>query len=108
MLTHQSGGSTHRRLTTLHLSCALTFRRDPESGSTRLNLQRLSRDVAFISGLMTKRVPFICADLERDTDPFVPPHLRGVCRERAAHDFHPHEGRPRPREGEGCEARRHE
>jgi hypothetical protein len=33
-------------------------------------LDRLSRDVAFISGLMTKRVPFICADLGRDTDPF--------------------------------------
>ena len=34
-------------------------------------LDRLSRDVAFISGLMTKRVPFICADLGRDTDPFM-------------------------------------
>jgi DNA invertase Pin-like site-specific DNA recombinase len=34
-------------------------------------LDRLSRDVAFISGLMTKRVPFLCADLGTDTDPFM-------------------------------------
>jgi DNA invertase Pin-like site-specific DNA recombinase len=34
-------------------------------------LDRLSRDVAFISGLMTRKVPFICADLGRDTDPFM-------------------------------------
>jgi DNA invertase Pin-like site-specific DNA recombinase len=34
-------------------------------------LERLSRDVHFISGLMTERVPFICADLGRDTDPFL-------------------------------------
>jgi Resolvase, N terminal domain len=40
--------------------------------------------------------------------PFHAPHLRGVRRKRAAHDFHPHEGRPRPREGAGREARRHE
>ena len=34
-------------------------------------LDRLSRDVHFVSGLMTERVPFICADLGRDTDPFL-------------------------------------
>jgi DNA invertase Pin-like site-specific DNA recombinase len=34
-------------------------------------LDRLSRDVHFISGLMAERVPFICADLGRDTDPFM-------------------------------------
>ena len=34
-------------------------------------LDRLSRDVAFISGLMTQRVPFIVAELRADTDPFV-------------------------------------
>jgi DNA invertase Pin-like site-specific DNA recombinase len=34
-------------------------------------VDRLSRDVHFISGLMTERVPFICADLGRDTDPFL-------------------------------------
>jgi len=34
-------------------------------------LDRLSRDVHFISGLMAERVPFICTDLGRDTDPFM-------------------------------------
>lgn len=34
-------------------------------------LDRLSRDVAFISGLMAKGIPFIVADLGADTDPFI-------------------------------------
>src|SRR3954451_4204593 len=34
-------------------------------------LDRLSRDVAFISGLMAQRVPFIVAELGRDADPFM-------------------------------------
>lgn len=34
-------------------------------------LDRLSRDVAFISGLMANGVPFIVAELGMDTDPFV-------------------------------------
>jgi DNA invertase Pin-like site-specific DNA recombinase len=34
-------------------------------------LDRLSRDVHFISGLMSENVPFICTDLGADTDPFV-------------------------------------
>ena len=34
-------------------------------------LDRLSRDVAFISGLMAKGVPFVCADLGPDADPFM-------------------------------------
>ena len=34
-------------------------------------LDRLSRDVHFISGLMTHRVPFVVADLGPDVDPFV-------------------------------------
>ena len=33
--------------------------------------QRLSRDVAFISGLMDKRVPFIVTELGADADPFM-------------------------------------
>jgi hypothetical protein len=33
-------------------------------------LDRLSRDVAFVSGLMAQRVPFIVAELGRDADPF--------------------------------------
>src|SRR6476620_1816070 len=34
-------------------------------------LDRLSRDVAFIAGLMAQRVPFIVAELGADTDPFM-------------------------------------
>lgn len=34
-------------------------------------LDRLSRDVAFISGLMSRGIPFIVAELGIDTDPFI-------------------------------------
>ena len=34
-------------------------------------LDRLSRDVHFISGLMTQKVPFIVAELGPDVDPFM-------------------------------------
>jgi hypothetical protein len=49
-------------------------------------LCRLSRDVAFISGLMVQRVPFIVAELGADTDPFHAAHIRAARRERVAHD----------------------
>jgi hypothetical protein len=34
-------------------------------------LDRLSRDVHFISGLMVHRVPFLVADIGPDVDPFI-------------------------------------
>jgi DNA invertase Pin-like site-specific DNA recombinase len=34
-------------------------------------LDRLSRDVAFIAGLMAQRVPFVAAELGPDIDPFI-------------------------------------
>ncbi len=34
-------------------------------------MDRLSRDVAFIAGLMSQRVPFIVAELGVDADPFM-------------------------------------
>src|SRR3546814_661353 len=34
-------------------------------------LDRLSRDVHFVSGMMSQRVPFIVAELGLDTDPFL-------------------------------------
>jgi len=34
-------------------------------------LDRLSRDVAFVAGLMAKRVPFVVSELGRDADPFM-------------------------------------
>src|SRR3954463_14735211 len=44
-------------------------------------LDRLSRDVAFISGLMAQRVPFIVAELGVDADPFML-HLYAALAER--------------------------
>jgi DNA invertase Pin-like site-specific DNA recombinase len=34
-------------------------------------LDRLSRDVAFIAGLMSQRIPFVVAELGPDIDPFI-------------------------------------
>jgi hypothetical protein len=34
-------------------------------------LDRLSRDVPFVAGLMAQWVPFIVAELGRDADPFM-------------------------------------
>jgi hypothetical protein len=38
---------------------------------SRGKLDRLSRDVHFISGLMAQRVPFLVTELGPDVDPFV-------------------------------------
>ena len=43
-------------------------------------LDRLSRDVHFISGLVVHRVPFLVAELGADVDPFVL-HLEAVTHE---------------------------
>lgn len=44
-------------------------------------LDRLSRDVAFVSGLMAQRVPFIVAELGRDADSFML-HIYAALAER--------------------------
>jgi DNA invertase Pin-like site-specific DNA recombinase len=44
-------------------------------------LDRLSRDVAFVAGLMAQRVPFIVAELGRDADPFMQ-HLYAALAEK--------------------------
>jgi hypothetical protein len=49
-------------------------------------LDLLSRDVAFIASLMANKVPFLCADLGTDTDPFML-HIRSLRGEGAAHGF---------------------
>ncbi len=54
--------STHRTRTSVaRLKCPVIVSK----------LDRLSRDVAFISGLMARGVPFIVAELGADVDPFV-------------------------------------
>jgi DNA invertase Pin-like site-specific DNA recombinase len=50
---------------------ALTQARRAKASVVVAKLDRLSRDVAFISGLMAQRVPFIVAELGTDTDPFM-------------------------------------
>src|SRR5438128_1424771 len=53
------------------LAAALSAARDARCGVLVSKLDPLSRDVAFVSGLMAQRVPFIVAELGRDADPFM-------------------------------------
>src|SRR6476660_5154880 len=53
------------------LSEALAKARKAKAPVVVAKLCRLSRDVAFISGLMAQRVPFIVAELGADADPFM-------------------------------------
>lgn len=53
------------------LAAALAAARKARCAVLVAKLDRLSRDVAFISGLMAQRVPFIVAELGADTDPFL-------------------------------------
>ena len=46
-------------------------------------LDRLSGDVAFISGLVVQRVPFIVAELGANADPFML-HLYAALAEKSA------------------------
>jgi DNA invertase Pin-like site-specific DNA recombinase len=54
-----------------HLSAALEAARKAKCAVVVAKLDRLSRDVAFISGLMSQRIPFIVAELGTDADPFM-------------------------------------
>ena len=53
------------------LALALQTARKLKSPVIVSKLDRLSRDVAFISGLMAERVPFLVSELGADVDPFV-------------------------------------
>ena len=53
------------------LATALAVARTAKGCVLVSKLDRLSRDVAFVSGLMAQRVPFIVAELGRDADPFM-------------------------------------
>jgi DNA invertase Pin-like site-specific DNA recombinase len=53
------------------LAAALAAARTAKCCVLVSKLDRLSRDVAFVSGLMAQRVPFIVAELGRDADPFM-------------------------------------
>src|SRR3954454_16937260 len=53
------------------LAAALAAARTAKCCVVVSKLDRLSRDLAFVSGLMAHRVPFIVAELGRDADPFM-------------------------------------
>jgi DNA invertase Pin-like site-specific DNA recombinase len=53
------------------LSAALTAARKRKGAVVVAKLDRLSRDVHFISGLMAHKVPFVVTELGPDVDPFI-------------------------------------
>src|SRR4051812_14709185 len=53
------------------LASALATARQQRCPVLVAKLDRLSRDVAFVAGLMAQRVPFIIAELGADADPFM-------------------------------------
>jgi hypothetical protein len=58
------------------LATALATARKARAGVVVAKLDRLSRDVHFILGLMTYRVPFIVVELGADADPFMLASMR--------------------------------
>jgi DNA invertase Pin-like site-specific DNA recombinase len=53
------------------LAAALATAKAAKCSVVVAKLDRLSRDVAFIAGLMAQKVPFMVAELGRDADPFM-------------------------------------
>ena len=56
-------------------------------------LDRLSRDVHYIGGLMKQRVPFIVAELGADTDPFLFHLYAALAEKERKNDRGAHQGR---------------
>src|SRR6516225_5031169 len=66
------------------LAAALARARKAKCPIIAAKLDRISRDVHFISGLMVHKVPFIVAELGADADPFMPhPYAALAVKERA-------------------------
>jgi hypothetical protein len=65
------------------LAAALALARQAKCPVIVAKLDRLSRDNAFIAGLMVQRVPFIVAELSADADPFMLHPLRRARREKS-------------------------
>lgn len=66
------------------LAAALAMARKGKAAVLVAKLDRLSRDVAFISDLMARRVSFIVAELGADADPFML-HLYAALAEKERH-----------------------
>jgi DNA invertase Pin-like site-specific DNA recombinase len=77
------------------LNAALALARQTKCPVVVAKLDRLSRDVAFIAGLMVQRVPFIVAELGADADPFML-HLYAALAEKERRLISgAHQSRPR-------------
>src|SRR5437588_5947163 len=63
------------------LAAALAVAKSAKCSVLVSKLDRLSRDVAFVAGLMAQRVPFMVAELGRDADPFMM-HLYAALAEK--------------------------
>jgi DNA invertase Pin-like site-specific DNA recombinase len=68
------------------LAAALAAARKLKCDIAVAKLDRLSRDVHFVSGLMAHRVPFLVAELGADVDPFML-HLFAAFNEREAKEI---------------------
>ena len=68
---HESGKGADALERRPQLAAAIKAARKAGGPVIVSKLDRLSRDVHFISGLMTHRVPFIVTELGSDVDPFV-------------------------------------
>jgi len=66
------------------LAAALALARKARAAVVVAKLDRLSRDVAVISDLMARRVPFIVAELGADADPLML-HLYAALAEKERH-----------------------
>ncbi len=92
------------------LSAALAEARRQGKGTpvAVAKLDRLSRDVHFISGLMSHKTPILVADLGPDVEPFLLHLARRTGGEGALADLHPHQGGARGRQGARADAWRPE
>lgn len=68
---HESGKGSDALDRRPKLAAALTAARKLKCAVIVAKLDRLSRDVAFIAGLMAQRVPFLVSDLGEGVDPFL-------------------------------------
>ncbi len=97
----ESGADDHRP----ELLAALDIARKQKSPIIVAKLDRLSRDVHYISGLMKHRVPFIVTELGADTDPFLL-HIYAALAEKERALISRHQGRPGRCQGSWRAARR--
>ena len=86
------------------LAEALARARKSKASVVVAKLCRLSRDVAFISGLMAQRVPFIVAELGADADPFMLHIYAALAEKERGPDRGPHPRGAGGKEGPGRQA----